>query len=61
MGWALGRGQPSTSGCRRCALSPEIVFLEPASPWSWRQDEVLGLEAALLAAVQGGASRPTRP
>jgi hypothetical protein len=26
-----------------------------------RQDEVLGLEAALLAAVRGGASRPTRP
>ena len=66
LGWALGRGQPPTSGCRRCALRPEIVFLEPTSPWSRRQERVLGLEAALVAAVQGkqgdsrwlGAVRP---
>src|SRR5205823_616273 len=53
MGWALGRGQPPTWGCRHCALRPEIVFLEPTSPWSRRQERVLGLEAALLAAVKG--------
>jgi hypothetical protein len=61
MGWALGRGQPPTSGCRRCALRPEIVFLEAAQPWSRRQDQVLGLEAALLAAVPGEQAGPRAP
>lgn len=51
MGWGLGPGQPPTRGCRRCALRPEIDFLEAPLPLSARQGAVLALEAALLAAV----------
>jgi TniQ protein len=61
MGWGLGRGQPPTRGCRRCALRPWIAFLEPPQPLSRRQERVLALEAALLGAVGGEGSAPRAP
>ena len=51
LGWGLGRGQPPTRGCGRCALRPEIAFWEAPQPLSRREERVLALETALLAAV----------
>jgi hypothetical protein len=61
MGWGLGRGQPPTRGCGRCALRPGVAFLEPSPPWSPRQGRVLALEAALLGAVGGAGRAPRAP
>jgi hypothetical protein len=38
-------------GCGRCAVGLEVAFLERPPPLSRRQERVLRLEAALLAAV----------
>ena len=63
LGWGLGRGQPPTRGCGRCALRPEIAFWEAPQPLSTREERVLALETALLAAVasEGGAQRVADP
>jgi TniQ len=61
MGWGLGRGQPPTRGCGRCALRPGIAFLEPSPPLSQPQGRVLALEAALLGAVGGAGRAPRAP
>ena len=60
MGWGLGRGQPPTRGCGRCALRPEIAFWETPQPLSRREERVLALETALLAAVASEGRRAQR-
>jgi hypothetical protein len=51
LGWGLGRGQPPTRGCGRCALRPEIAFWEAPQPLSTREERVRALETALLASA----------